>query len=112
MAEDIEELRRRRMQQLMAQHQQDAVQEQFQEAETSRQIKYIVDNILAPEARERLSNIRLARPQYARQIEVLLIQLKQAGRLPEMLSDADFKGILMKISGRKRESRIEYDRME
>ncbi|MBM3308798.1 MAG: DNA-binding protein [Candidatus Altiarchaeales archaeon] len=106
MAEDIEELRRRRMQQLlqqqMQQQQQEALQQQMQEAEVSSQIKFIINQILTPEARERLANIRLARPEYARQIEILLIQLKQAGRLPKQLSDVEFKKILLKISkGRK-----------
>ena len=103
MAEDIEELRRRRMQQLlqqqMQQQQQEAMQQQMQEAEVSSQIKFIINQILTPEARERLSNIRLARPEYARQIEILLIQLKQAGRLPKQLPDEEFKKILMKIRG-------------
>lgn len=112
MADDIEELRKRRMQQLiqqqLQQQQQDALQEQMQEAEISNQIRFIISDILSPEARERLSNIRIARPQYARQIEILLIQLKQAGRLPEKLSDKDFKDILMKITGRKKGTKVSY----
>ena len=112
MAEDIEELRRKRMQQLLQQQvqsqQQEALQEQMQEAEINNQIKFIIGNILEPEARERLANLRLARPQYARQIEILLIQLRQAGRLPQKLSDTEFKEILMKLSGKKREGKISY----
>jgi len=114
MADELEELRRRRMQQLMQQQmqaqQQDSVQEQMREAEINNQIKYIISQILSSEARERLSNIRLARPQQARQIEMLLIQLKQAGRLPSVLSDGEFKQILLKITGGKRESKVSYNK--
>jgi programmed cell death protein 5 len=112
MAEDVEELRRRRMQQLiqqrLQQQQQEAVQADMQEAELSSQIKFIINQILEPEARERLSNIRLANPSYARQVEILLIQLKQAGRLPSKLSDGAFKQILHKINEGKKESRFSF----
>jgi len=114
MTEDIEEIRRRRMQQLiqhqMQEQQENAIQEQMQEAEISRQIKFIMNNILAPEARERLSNIRLVNPQYARQIEVLLIQLKQAGRLGDKLSDKELKQMLLKISSSRKDTKIDYER--
>ena len=70
------------------------------------QIKTIVSQILEPAARERLSNIRTARPEFARQIEVLLIQLYQAGQLPQKLSDENFKKILERISGNKKETKI------
>ncbi|MDD5112038.1 MAG: DNA-binding protein [Candidatus Altiarchaeota archaeon] len=114
MADELEEIRRRRMQQLMAQQmqgqQQEAMQEQMREAEINSQIKLIIGQILSPEARERLSNIRLARPSQARQIEILLIQLKQAGRLPAQLTDKDFKEILLKITGTRREGKVSYNR--
>lgn len=112
---DIEELRRRRLQKLMEQQVaersqqqiQAQIQQQMREEEASAQIKMIVDGVLSPEARERLANIRLSRPAYARQVEVLLIQLYQAGRLSDKLGDEDFKKILLKLSAAtKREIRI------
>ena len=108
---DIEELRQRRMQQLlqqqMQQQLQQQVQQQLQEEEMSAQIKLIINKILTPEARERLSNIRTVRPAYARQIEILLIQLYQAGKLPQQLTDDGLKEILLKIQSAKREGKIE-----
>jgi len=99
MADDteLEDMRRRRMQQL---------QQQLQEEEVARQIKAIVSRIMTPEARQRLANIRLARPMYARQIEILLIQLLQAGKLPQKIDDALLLELLKKIGGSKRETQI------
>lgn len=107
---EIEELRRKRMQELMREQAsgqaQQEMQARLQEQEVERQIKVILGQIMSPEARSRLGNIRTARPDFARQVEVLLIQLYQSRRLPDRLSDEQFREILGKISGSKREMNI------
>jgi len=106
---ELEELRQRRIKQLMEQQRQTPAQQQVQqlrEQEIEAQIKLILTQILTSEARERLANIRLARPQFARQIEIFLIQLYQAGRLPQKLTDEQFKQILEKLQQGKREFKI------
>ncbi|MFH1721991.1 MAG: DNA-binding protein [Candidatus Altiarchaeota archaeon] len=107
---DLENLRKKRMAELMASQQygaQHQVQEQMaQEQEMEDQIKHIISQILTPEARERLANIRAAKASYARQIEMLLIQLAQAGQLPKKITDEQFKQILGKIGSQKRETKI------
>ena len=107
---DLEALRRRRMEELMRQQQEGAQQLQFQqqmqEAQIEEQLKMIMHQILSPEAQERLANIRFARAEFARQVEILLVQLYQAGKLPRKLSDEHFKEILQKIAGQKRETSI------
>ncbi len=108
---DLEELRKRRMAELMAQRQQqggaDQYQQQMAEQQLEEQIKHIITQILSPEARARLANIRAARPQYARQIEILLIQLAQSGQLPKKMSDEQFKSILERLTKQKRDTKIE-----
>ncbi|HIE34104.1 MAG TPA: DNA-binding protein [Candidatus Altiarchaeales archaeon] len=109
MSDELERLRQERIKQLMMQQQQAQEQQQIEQlraAEIEKQIKLIVNKILTPEARERLSNLRLARPEFARQIEIFLIQLYQAGRLPNKITDEQLKDILMKISSRKRNIKI------
>ncbi len=107
---EIEELRKKRMQQLIQQQRQPQLTQQMQQLreqeEIETQIKQIINKILTIEARSRLANIRMARPEFARQIEVLLIQLYQAGRLPKKLSDEELKKLLAEISSRKKEIRI------
>jgi len=106
---ELEELRQRRIKQLVEQQRQgqgQQLQQQMKEQEIEAQIKLIIAQILTPEARERLSNIRLARSQFARQIEIFLIQLHQAGKLPQKLTDEQLKQILEKLKQGKREFSI------
>ncbi|MBD3262593.1 MAG: hypothetical protein GF334_13150 [Candidatus Altiarchaeales archaeon] len=98
---ELEELRARRAKQLMA-SQQDEYQRQLQKKQVDEQIKSIINQIMTAEARQRLTNLRIARPDYARQIEVLLIQLAQSNRLPSKLDDEAFKNILSKLSSRNK----------
>ena len=85
------------------------MQQQLKEQEIETQIKLIITKILTPEARERLGNIRLARPQFARQIEIFLIQLHQAGKLPQKLTDEQLKQILEKLKQGKKEFTIKRE---
>ena len=64
--------------------------------------------ILTPEARDRLNNIKLVKPELAQQIELQLIQLAQSGRLKEKINDEQLKALLGQISSQKRESKIEF----
>jgi len=106
---ELDELRQKRLRQLQAmqqQGQQQGMQQQLQAQQMEEQINIIMRQIMSPEARERLANIRMARPDFARQVEMLLIQLYQGGRLKQ-LTDEQFKALLTKISGTKRETKIQ-----
>lgn len=107
---ELEELRKKRLLELQAMQQQgrqEGVQQRLEAQELDRQIRQIMQQIMTPEARERLANIRVARPDFARQVEILLIQLYQSGRL-KALDDDQFKALLEKISGSQRETKIEF----
>jgi len=106
---ELDELRQKRLRQLQAMREQgrgEGLQQQLQAQEMEEQINIIMRQIMTPEARERLANIRMARPEFARQVEILLIQLYQGGRLKQ-LTDEQFKALLAKISGQKREPKID-----
>ncbi len=106
---EIDELRQRKIKQLVEQQrytQGQQLSQQLKEQEIDSQIKLVITRILTPEARERLGNIRLARPQFARQIEIFLIQLYQAGRLPQKLTDKQLREILEKLKQGRREFSI------
>lgn len=103
---DLEELRRKRLEQMMQQQTQQQVHQEFQERELEKQIRLIIGKILTPEANERLGNIRAARSDYARQIEILLIQSYQAGKLQGKITDEQLKDLLIKVSGKKHETKI------
>jgi programmed cell death protein 5 len=103
--EELEEIRRRRYSDL----QRSAIDEQRQ-AETRRQIEAqkqaALKQILTPEARQRLTNIRMVKPEFADQIELQLIQLAQSGRIKVPISDEQLKEALARLQSSRKEIRI------
>ena len=58
----------------------------------------ILKKILTREARERLSRVKLVKPELAAQVELYLVQLYQAGRLKGTISDQQLKSILSSLA--------------
>ncbi len=106
MADELEYLRRKKMAEL----QQNLLAEkarQEQMTQVDGQIRSVIQQILTPEARVRLANIKMAKPEYATQIEMMLIQIAQSGQLKNKITDEQLKGILSKIAeGSKKEFKI------
>jgi len=103
--DELEAIRRQKYAQ-MQQGQAGAVAEDQKRQEIEEAKKDIIRQILASEARERLSTIRMAKPELAEQLEAQLIALAQTGRLKSMITDAQFKEILRQITPKKREITI------
>ncbi|MCX8181656.1 MAG: DNA-binding protein [Candidatus Methanomethyliaceae archaeon] len=81
-----------------------AEEELRQEQEAQKQ--NVLRVILTPEARSRLSNLKIVKPEFAEQLELQLIQLAQQGRLPVPLTDDQLKKILLELQSRKRDIKI------
>ncbi len=62
--------------------------------------------ILTPEARSRLANLRLTRPEMVEQLEIQLIQLAQMGRIKSKITDDQLKELLKNLAGQKRDINI------
>jgi programmed cell death protein 5 len=62
--------------------------------------------LLTSEARERLNNIRMVKPEVAKVIEDNIIRLASAGRIQPPVSDDDIKRFLMAVQKPKREFKI------
>ena len=109
--DELAEIRRRKMQEMQrsAMEDQAAAEEQrrAQELEKARK-QQILRQILTPEARERLSRVRLVKPELAENVENQLIQLAGMGRVNRIISDQDVREILDKLTSTKRESKIEW----
>ncbi len=108
--EELDELRRRKMAELQ---QQAMVEEQAsqasQETEIRAQRAAILRQILSPEARSRLSNLRMVKPEFAQQLENELIRLASANRLPEVpVTDNTLKTMLAQLRGRQRDTKIQF----
>jgi programmed cell death protein 5 len=69
-------------------------------------LKKITSQILEPKARERLSNLKLVKPDMALQLEVYLVQLYQAGQLRGKVTEAQLIAILSKLGGPKKDFKI------
>jgi programmed cell death protein 5 len=103
--EEIEDIRKRRMLQLqrrLAEEQQRMQMEQ----QVEQQKQALLRQILTPEARQRLNNLKMVKPEFAAQLELQLMQLAQSGRLNIPLSDEQLKGLLVKLQSTKREIKI------
>jgi len=103
--EELEGLRRRRLlelQQRLAREQQ-RIQAQ-QQVEMQKQA--LLRRILTPDARQRLTNLRMVRPEFAEQLELQLIQLAQQGKLNIPLDDEQLKEILARLQSGRREIKI------
>jgi programmed cell death protein 5 len=105
--DELEGLRRKKLQQLQMQQDQVAEARERQEAlESQRQA--ILRGIMTPEARERLGRLKTAYPQIAATVEQQLIMLAQSGRLGNQKIDDDtLRQILEKLVPQKREIKIE-----
>lgn len=102
---DLDEFRRKRMQELQEQASNTENQEQgYQEIEMQK--KQILMQILTPEARSRLANLRLTKPEFVNQVELQLIQLAQMGRIKSKIDDDQLKELLKKVSSPKRKISI------
>ncbi len=82
--------------------------EQEQAAELEAQKEAILRQILEPDARTRLANIKMVRPQFAEQIEIQLIQLATSGRLRGKVTDEQLKSLLQQIQARERERKVSF----
>ena len=106
--DELAALRRRRMAELQRQtaDQQVMEEELRRQQETDAQIHLVLMQILEPEARERLNNIRLTKPEFARAIEQQLVLLAQSGRLKQKITDAQLKELLRQIVPAKKDFNI------
>ena len=108
MSEDeLEAIRQRKLANLREQAAQEQVAEQ-QASNVQAQKDSILRQILSPEARARLTNIKMVKPQVAEQIELQLIQLAGSGKLKGRVTDEQLKALLQQIMGRERERKVTF----
>ncbi len=100
--EELQRLRERRLLELQAQQQQQAEQMRRAQQEAEERKQTLLRRILTPEARQRLTNIKMVKPDYAQQLEVQLIQVAQSGRVELPITDDMLKNMLAQIEAQQR----------
>ena len=71
--------------------------------ELAAQKEQILKQILVPEARMRLSNIKMVKPELADLVEQYLIGMATQGKIPGQISDDQLKQILLSTQQPKRD---------
>lgn len=101
---ELEEIRRRRMEEMQQRYSEQAQQEE-QVQQQLQQIESIIKQRMTKEALQRYSNIKAADPDRAAQLLLLLAQFLQTGKL-SIIDDETLKEILVKVNPKKREMKI------
>lgn len=103
--EELEEIRQRRTAEIQEAAAK-SLEEERRRKETDAAKKALSRATFTPEARQRLSNLKLVKPQLAQQLELSLIQLAQQGRISVPITDEQLKVVLGKIQASKRDISI------
>ena len=106
MDEELEDIKRKKLEELKRQMQSQEAQDDVDE-QMEAQIKSVLRTAMTPEARERLARVRLARPDIAESIEQQIVMLAQRGAIRDKVDDATLKKLLAKITSRKKDIKIE-----
>ncbi len=102
---ELEEIRRRRLLELQKKGAEEESQVEMQK-KLDLQIQALLRSLLTSEARQRLTNLKMIKPEFTSQLELQLIQLAQQGKIPVPLTDEQLKKILVQMQSRRREIRI------
>ena len=117
MSDDLDALRRKRLEELQKQNTPQATdtenlkQQEELEKQQEAQKQAFLRSILSDKAKQRLTNIRLVKPQLAENIENQLIYLSQSGRVIGRVSEEQLLNLLKKLQDRKRDSSITFKRV-
>ena len=79
---------------------------QDKNSELKAQKETMLKQILSPDARRRLNNIRMVKPDLANLVETYLLNLTGQGKITGQISDDQLKQILLSVQQPKRDFKI------
>ncbi|KAL4472457.1 hypothetical protein ABPG74_018406 [Tetrahymena malaccensis] len=99
----------------MAQQMDQATLQKLQQQEEQRQqqeemVESVLKAILSDEARSRLNNIKLVKPEKAQQIIASLLQGAKMGRITNKISEAEFLKLVESSSTQAQETKVSFKR--
>ncbi|WP_411964722.1 DNA-binding protein [Haloferax sp. YSMS24] len=100
--ERLEELRKKKMQELQEQAGQGSSPEQQQAEEAAQQRaeqqkQALLKQYLTDEARQRLNAVQMSKPDFAEQVERQIVALAQSGRIQGRIDDDKMKALLKEL---------------
>ena len=105
----LEELRKKRMEELMRMQQQKAGQEQNEQAKLSQQIEMMEETVrqyLSKDALVRYGTLKTAHQEKAIHLLIVLFQAIQKGQAPRQIDDNMLRKLLEQLTPKKREMKI------
>lgn len=94
--DELEELRKEKMEQLREQGEQEGTQEAArQQAEAQK--KAVLRQHLTDEARKRLNTVKMSRPDFGETVEQQIIALARSGRIQDKIDDEKMKQLLKEL---------------
>ncbi len=81
-------------------------EKQVNEEEFTAQKENVLKQILTSEARSRLNNIKMVKPELSNLVEQYLIGMASQGKMPSQITDDQLKKILLSIQQPKRDFKI------
>lgn len=102
---DLDEAKKKKLRELQAQMEQQKMEEEKRK-QLEIQKKKLLMKILTPDARSRLANLRVAKPQFVERIELQLIQLARTGRVNLPINDEQLRKILRQAQKSKKTFKI------
>jgi programmed cell death protein 5 len=108
--DELEELRREKMEQLKEQEGQGGADREAMEAQQEQaeaQKKAILRQTLTDGARQRLNSVRMSKPQFAERVEQQVIALARSGRLQGKIDEDQMKELLSELKPDSQEFNIQ-----
>lgn len=103
--EELEELRKRKLRELQQRLAREQQRIQMQQ-QIEMQKQAALRRILTSKARQRLTNLKMVKPDFIEQLELQLIQLAQQGKVNIPITDEQLKDILMRLQSGRRDMKI------
>ncbi|WP_255170566.1 DNA-binding protein [Natrononativus amylolyticus] len=102
--DELEELRRQKMEQLQEQagQQQNEEAQEAAQQQADAQKQAILRQYLTDDARKRLNTVKMSKQQFGEQVERQVVALAQSGRIQGKIDDAQMKKLLKELQPEKK----------
>lgn len=105
MEDSIEDIKKKKLEEMKKKREEELKKAQ-EEEQQEMQIQSALRQIMTSEARSRLNRVKIAKPEFAKQVQMQLIQMAQSGQLQEKITDEKLKLLLKSLQQRKPEYTI------